>query len=75
MDYLYIRAWGKMLGSFPCYIDREVEKARQSQAPQTAIYQRDNGSWATFGSVNSGDTRDAVQTLVNQMKRESADSE
>lgn len=70
MDYLYIRAWGKMLGSFPAYIEREVEKARQSNAPRTAIYQRQDGSWATFGSVNSGDTRDAVTCLVNQMQKE-----
>ena len=75
MDYLYIRAWGKMLGSFTSYIEREVEKARKDHAPQTAIYQRQDGSWATFGSVSSGDTRDAVQALVNQMKKESTDSE
>ena len=70
MDYLYIRAWGKMLGSFPVYIEREVEKARQSNAPRTAIYQRQDGSWATFGSVDSGETRDTVARLVNQMQRE-----
>ena len=70
MDYLYIRAWGKMLGSFPSYIEREVEKARKTNAPQTAIYQRQNGSWATFGSVNSGATRDAVAMIVKQMQEE-----
>lgn len=68
MDYLYIRAWGKMLGSFPAYIEQEVEKARQSNAPQTAIYQRQDGSRATFGTVNSGDTRDTVQRIVKQMQ-------
>ncbi|MBQ7895974.1 MAG: hypothetical protein IJ364_05400 [Oscillospiraceae bacterium] len=68
MDYLYIRAWGKMLGSFPAYIEREVEKARKAKAPQTAIYQRQDGSWATFGSVSSGETRDAVALIVKQMK-------
>ena len=70
MDYLYIRAWGKMLGSFPCYVEREVEKARQSGAPQTAIYQRQDGIWATFGSVSSGDTRDAVALIANRLKEE-----
>lgn len=68
MDYLYIRAWGKMLGSFPAYIEREVENARQSNAPRTAIYQRQDGSWATFGTVNSGDTRDTVQRIVKQLQ-------
>lgn len=70
MDYLYIRAWGKMLGSFPAYIEREVEEARQSRAPRTAIYQRQDGSWATFGSISSGKTKDAVALFVEQMKEE-----
>lgn len=70
MDYLYIRAWGKMLGSCPCYIEREVEKARQTNAPGTAIYQRQDGSWMTFGQVESGDTRNAVAALAKQMREE-----
>lgn len=70
MEYAYIRAWGKMLGSFPGYIEGEVEKAKRDHAPQAAIYRRQDGSWATFGSINSGDTRDAVQRIVKQVQQE-----
>lgn len=70
MEYAYIRAWGKMLGSLPGYIEREVEKATQDHAPQTAIYQRQDGSWVTIGSVSSGATRDAVATIVKRMQED-----
>lgn len=69
MDYLYIRAWGKLLCSLPYYVEREIEKARRANAPQTAIYQRQDGSWATFGQIRSGDTRDAIAALVQQMRQ------
>ena len=38
-DYPYIRAYGLLLGSFQSYIDSDVEKARQTNAPQTAVSQ------------------------------------
>lgn len=69
MDYLYIRAWGKMLASFPSYIEREVERARRSRAPSTAIYQRQDKSWATFEQITRAETRDEVAALVKQMKQ------
>lgn len=70
MKYLYIRAWGKMSGSLPWYIERQVEQAKADNAPETAIYKRQDGSWATFGSVRSGVTRDNVAKIVRQMQEE-----
>ena len=40
VDHPYIRAWGRD-GSSHHYIQQEVEKARQMQAPQDAIHERD----------------------------------
>lgn len=37
-EYPYIRAWGKMMGSFTQFIDDRVEMARAEHAPQTAIF-------------------------------------
>lgn len=72
MDYAYVRAWGQTLGSFPYYIEGEVEKARRSNAPETAIYQRDDGSWATFEGIASKDTRNAIAALASKLMSEDA---
>lgn len=55
-DYPYIRAWGEMMGSFRPYILGEVDKARRTGAPHTAIYERD-GTWHTIEGVTNGETR------------------
>lgn len=70
MDYAYIRAWGELLGSFPYYIEGEIEKARRDRAPQTAIYRRQDGSWATFEEIRSEGTRGDVTAIIEQMQRE-----
>lgn len=70
MDYKYIRAWGQMLGSFPSYIEGEVERAKRDRAPQTATYRRQDGSWATFEQVVNKETRNTVATIVKQMQQE-----
>lgn len=67
MDYVYIRAWGQTLGSFPYYIEGEVEKARHSNAPETAIYRRDDGSWATFEGIVAEDTRNRIAALAAKL--------
>ena len=37
-DYPYIRAWGVMMASEPTYITRQVQHARDSNAPHSACY-------------------------------------
>lgn len=71
-DYPYIRAYGLLLGSFPSYIDSEVEKARRTNAPQTAVSQYQDGSWATFEDITFNDTRERIAALVAEMQEEQA---
>ena len=71
-DYPYIRAYGLLLGSFPSYIDSEVEKARRTNAPQTAVSQYQDGSWATFEDITFSDTRERIAALVADMQEEQA---
>ena len=71
-DYPYIRAYGLLLGSFPSYIDSEVEKARRTNAPQTAVSQYQDGSWATFEDITFSDTRKRIAALVAEMQEEQA---
>lgn len=71
-DYPYIRAYGLLLGSFQSYIDSEVEKARRTNAPQTAVSQYQDGSWETFEDITFSDTRDRIASIVAEMQKENA---
>lgn len=68
-DYKYIRAWGMMLHAFPHNIESVVERARCEGAPETAIYRRDDGTWATFEGIKWLEIREAVQGFVLDMER------
>lgn len=71
-DYPYIRAYGLLLGSFQSYIDSEVEKARRTNAPQTAVSQYQDGNWATFEDITFSDTRERIAAIVAEMQKENA---
>ena len=71
-DYPYIRAYGLFMGSFQSYIDSEVEKARRTNAPQTAVSQYQDGSWATFEDITFSDTRERIAALVADMQEKQA---
>ena len=68
MDYKYIRAWGISLGSFDYYIENQIAKAKEDNAPQTAIYKRQDGTWATFEEIKREDTKEEIARLVDNMK-------
>lgn len=68
MDYKYIRAWGIMMGSFEYYINGEIQKAKDDNAPTDAIYKKD-GVWATFSEIKSEDTKKRVAEIVESFKR------
>lgn len=66
-DYLYIRAWGYILGSDRYYIDDEIKKAREDNAPQDAIYVKHNfdssapREWIRYESVTSWHTHSRME--------------
>lgn len=68
MDYLYIRAWGKMLHSFDYYVQEQVRKAREDKAPEDATYF--NGTeWRCWSDMEDSNSNKAyIQGLVDQMK-------
>jgi hypothetical protein len=55
-DYPYIRAWGRMMGSMPYYIEDRVAEARKDRAPQDATYKKD-GTWLTVDGITNEETR------------------
>jgi hypothetical protein len=66
LDYMYIRAWGRMMGSNQYYIDGEIEQARRDRAPQNVVYQTD-GVWRTFDRVTKPNTIALIEHLVKEM--------
>ena len=73
MKYLYVRAWGKLLNSYPWYVEREVEKAKSENASETAIYRREDGSWAVFGDIENEAAKIRVAAMVEDMRKEMQD--
>jgi hypothetical protein len=68
MIYPYIRAWGRMMGSSPVYVERQVERARRDRAPADAIFYGRDRRWHQFRHVNSGYTRFVIEEIVGKFK-------
>jgi len=70
MDYLYIRAWGRLLNSAPYYVKDQVEKANRDGAPANAIYYSDKEKrWHTFDEVANSLTRFQIENILDEYKR------
>jgi hypothetical protein len=71
MEYLYIRAWGRMLNSAAYYVQDQVEKARRDKAPANSIYYDDKKKeWRTFDDITNSMTRFTLQNILDQFERE-----
>lgn len=68
MEYKYIWAWGRLLGSYPYYMENEAEKAKRENAPETAIYRKDDGTWATFEDIKSDETKRSLLKILETME-------
>lgn len=66
-DYPYIRAWGKFMGSHQYYINDEIARAKNDEAPQDAIYKRD-GRWITFRQITSTTTREVIEQMIEHYR-------
>jgi hypothetical protein len=69
MDYLYIRAWGQSLGSTNSFVEEEVRKARRDHAPKTAIFQRQDKTWATFEEIERPKTKEEIASIVDDLRK------
>lgn len=56
-DYPYIRAWGKLMGSYRYFIEDEIDRARSEGAPLNATSRGHDGTWSTTDDIVSDDTR------------------
>lgn len=60
LQYPYISAWGNCIGSYPYYIEDQIQKAKSEKAPITA-YTRKHGAedddhprWSTIDEIRTG---------------------
>ena len=77
-DYPYLRAWSRMMGLKPDFIETQVERARASRAPQTAVYERTyqegtafgGPAWVDFSEITRADTRATIERIVREDRGE-----
>lgn len=71
-DYPFIRLWGQLMGSFSYYIQDQLERARQTNAPRTATFERTlaggakSGEWATVEGIQDGNTIYALKQMAQR---------
>ena len=58
--YKTIVRWGKNLDSKDYYIEDQVAQAVEDNAPQTAIYKKQDGSWAVAEDIKDEILRDVI---------------
>ncbi|XVV02468.1 hypothetical protein ACQPW3_34690 [Actinosynnema sp. CA-248983] len=56
-DYPFVRAWGRLMGSYDYYIRDKVQLAREDHAPANAVYRREDGTWTTTDDITLATTR------------------
>lgn len=69
MDYVMIRAWGKVMGSMPYYIRDQIATAKEDKAPGNAIYKNEEGVWMTVSDIKSTLTRTQVEQAAERIMR------
>lgn len=76
LDYIYIRAWHLMTGSYQYYVDMMVSKARRDGAPENAIYYDDRSrEWKTVDDIVSPETKAEVTAFAEQLRSNQAGEE
>lgn len=68
MNYLYIRAWGKVLGSYSNYVESQIREATLQNAPENAIYKSADGRWQTADKIVSEPMRNRIELMVSTAK-------
>ncbi len=66
--YIYIRAYGKMLELPPDFIEKEVCAARNSDAPESAVYRKFNGEWVTLDDITIARINQAIRNFAKEME-------
>lgn len=76
-DYKYLRAWCRMMGSYPYYVEAELEAARRDKAPNDVVYRSSGmdgrpGEWRRFTQITDRHTRETIARLVAELEASNA---
>ena len=69
MDYVFIRAWGRMMGSDSRFVRDQIATAHEDKAPGNAIYKGEDGIWATIEDVTSTNRRQQLDRMAAALQR------
>lgn len=73
LDYIYIRAWHLMTGSYQYYINMVISEARRDDAPENAIYYDGRSrEWRTVDDIVSPKTKAEVTAFAERLRSGSA---
>ena len=68
--YLHVRAWGRLMGSYPSYVNGQVKKALRDNAPEDAcFYSKVDKRWIKFSEIQSFFSRKFIGGEVEFLKR------
>lgn len=67
LDYLYIRAFGKLPHMSFYDTEREIAKARKDGAPKTSLIKDFNGTWLAFDDIASDDMKADILAIISEM--------
>jgi len=72
--YLCIVAWGLVMQSFGYYVDAQIRKARQDNAPEDAFcWDEDNNKWNVMNEdMKNVPCRREMESYLSVLKRETA---
>lgn len=63
--YPFIRVWGLNMGSHPGYIDEQVLRAKNENAPPRAAYKEvASGVWITIDEIQNLDLKNRMERAV-----------
>jgi hypothetical protein len=63
--YPYLVAWCRMMGSYDYYIQDQLQKAEETNAPHDCIYERD-GVWKRYSEIKNPDAVARIDRLMGK---------
>lgn len=66
-DYVCIALWGEALGSYPYYIEEQQIKASRDGAPLTALFKRDDSTWATLQEMQNLELKAQLEAQLAEL--------
>lgn len=68
IKYKYLWAWDTMMHSGRYWKDMKQREAERDNAPEDVIYKDTNGKWHRFKDIQSEETKQQVQRIVDTIK-------